>query len=385
MLWKNVGLLSSLPKEIFTKVADALKPMSFQKGDILLTQGEISNMFYIIKKGKVEIVYDNKGEKTRLKVCLPNDSIGELSIISNTASSASAIALEKVVCMALDSVSFINFVGPYLGKIGEEAKKRDMDSIVDLLSKFQFFETLSNEERVKLANVLTHKTFHDKDYITREGTSGDDLEFYIIISGQVRITKNSDLNNTIAMLSGGDYLGEATLLTGNPRNANAVAVGLVETLTLDRKNFDLLLSEYFAKDKKVLERNNLNSIVITKRRASAFKPLSVAAPGMPVNSSKQMSKRARASIADLSKIKDEMENNPQYLSDEELNLDNDNDNINTVLEENRNVAKKPHFIILKVLSGPLRSEIFAVDGDLITIGKGICTITINDSSLNSHH
>lgn len=340
MLWKNVSLLSLLPKEIFTKVADALKPVVFNKGDCLLVQGEIGTKFYIIKSGKVEIVYNNKGEKTRLRVCGANDAIGELSIISHTSYSASAIAMEKVVCLSLDSVSFINFVGPYIGTISEEAKKRDMDSIVDLLSKFQLFETLSNEVRVKLANVVYHKTFHDKDYITREGASGDDLEFYIIISGTVRITKRADINSTLAMLNGGDFLGEASLLTGNPRNADAVAVGLVETLALSRENFDSILKEYFANDLKVLERNNLKPNFLAKRKLSTFKPLNISE--VTPKGSGQISRRARASIANLGSMASELENSESYLSDEELQLDGDNVNINNVLEDHQNVVKKPH-------------------------------------------
>lgn len=247
-LWKDVSLLSLLPKEIFTKVADALKPVTFSEGEYLLQQGEIGTIFYIIKKGKVDIVYTSKGEKTLLRTCGPNDALGELSIINGTTYSASAIAAtEAVECMALDSVSFLNYVGPYIGTIGEAARKRDMDTYVDLLTQLNFFNTLPHDEIVKIANVCQPKTFHDKEYLTKEDETGQNLDFYVIISGQVRITKSIDLESTITVLSNGDYLGEKALLTGNPRNANAIAVGLVETLSLGRSDFDLYLKDHLLK------------------------------------------------------------------------------------------------------------------------------------------
>lgn len=96
-MWKDVSLLSLLPREIFTKVAESLKPVTFTEGEYLLQQGEIGTIFYVIKKGKVDIVYTSKGERTLLRQCGINDSLGELSIINGTTYSASAIAASPVL------------------------------------------------------------------------------------------------------------------------------------------------------------------------------------------------------------------------------------------------------------------------------------------------
>lgn len=424
-LWKDVSLLSLLPKEIFTKVADALKPVTFSEGEYLLQQGEIGTIFYIIKKGKVDIIYTSKGEKTLLKTCGPNDALGELSIINGTTYSASAIATtETVECMALDSVSFLNYVGPYIGTIGEAARKRDMDTYVDLLSQLNFFNTLPHDEIVKIANVCHPKTFHDKEYLTKEGETGQNLDFYIIISGQVRITKSIDLENTITMLSNGDYLGEKALLTGNPRNANAIAVGLVETLSLERSDFELYLKDHLLKYlgendvnndvnnnqnngldgngmMKDMSKPNINSFTqqLKTRRLSEQKPLEIQQPVI-----KPAVRNTLANIAEDPEEEDEDGNgggggggmggngeddeevdhasNPSYFSDEELQIESEND---IEIFESLSGLKKSHYIILKVLSGPLRQAIYVMEGDLITIGTGVCTISINDSSLNSLH
>lgn len=184
--------------------------------------------------------------------------------------------------MSLDSISFLNYVGPYIGKIGEEARKRDMETCIDILSKIHFFSSLSHDELVKVANVCTPKTFHDKEYITREGETGQNLEFYIIISGQVRVTKGADIDNTIAVLSSGDFLGEVSLLTGNARNANAVAVGLVDTYAIGRTDFNALIKDQLNKYMgNVTPDLTPYTQKLKPRKLSESKPLEIVQPNHP--------------------------------------------------------------------------------------------------------
>lgn len=69
------------------------------------------------------------------------------------------------------------------------------------------------------------------------------------------------------------------------------------------------------------------------------------------------------------------------LTEEELDLGEDDE----MLYDRTTAAQKPHYIVLKVLSGPLRRELYIIESELITIGRGVCTLSINDLSLSPIH
>lgn len=246
-LWKDVSLLSLLPKEVFTKVADAFKPIRFTKGSTIIQQGEESDNFYIIKQGTADVFFFRRGNRIRLKTCGPNSYIGELDLINNCNYTATVVATSDYVdCLSLDQATFVNFVGPYIGAIGEEARKRDVQTIVNVLEKFPFFNLLPTDVHVALSNHLKNKSFHDGEVIIKEGDT-ENIVFYIILNGEVKITKNEDPTSVITILKNGDYFGELACLSKGPRSANVIANGLVETLYLDLPHFEEILSSYFIK------------------------------------------------------------------------------------------------------------------------------------------
>lgn len=79
----------------------------------------------------------------------------------------------------------------------------------------------------------------DKEVIVNQGDEGD--KFYIICSGRVKIVK--DGQELPYALSKGDYFGEKALIERVPRAATLVAVGPVETLSIDSNGFYLLFLE----------------------------------------------------------------------------------------------------------------------------------------------
>src|SRR5574344_799235 len=74
-----------------------------------------------------------------------------------------------------------------------------------------------------------------------ECQSGQDM--FIIQEGSVRITKVSDGNEvTLALLKKGDMFGEMALLENKPRSASAIAHEDCRLMTVNRQNFDQMVS-----------------------------------------------------------------------------------------------------------------------------------------------
>lgn len=82
------------------------------------------------------------------------------------------------------------------------------------------------------------KTIHKKpgDIIVREGEETD--EAYIILSGQVEVTKKG---NSIAVLKENSIFGEIALVDQRPRTATCTAKTAVTLGMVTRKNFKELI------------------------------------------------------------------------------------------------------------------------------------------------
>ncbi len=101
-----------------------------------------------------------------------------------------------------------------------------------LLSQLDLFAPFSAEEKADLARAAGERRFGKGEALIREGQQGD--TFYVIVSGEVAVARGG---TEVARLARGAYLGEMSLLTGDPRSATVVATSDVVVLELDRDAF----------------------------------------------------------------------------------------------------------------------------------------------------
>jgi CRP/FNR family transcriptional regulator, cyclic AMP receptor protein len=107
----------------------------------------------------------------------------------------------------------------------------------ELLRSVPIFSRLNDEHLRILVGSLGTCTFERGDAIVRQGDVGDKL--YIIVSGQVRIFTINEAGQELSLIiyRPGDFLGELSLLDGQPRSASAEAMRRTTTLTLHRAAF----------------------------------------------------------------------------------------------------------------------------------------------------
>ncbi len=120
-----------------------------------------------------------------------------------------------------------------------------MFHISEVLKKVPFFRTLGKEGIDFVVERLKFKPFDENEVICQIGDPGDKM--YIIISGRVKVLVKSeeDGNETIiAYLGSGDYFGEMSLLTGEPRSASVITVEPSEMFILNKADFDVIVERY---------------------------------------------------------------------------------------------------------------------------------------------
>jgi CRP/FNR family transcriptional regulator, cyclic AMP receptor protein len=80
--------------------------VDFKKGDYIFREGDVSDVMYMIHKGRVQI---SKGMGTfdeKIRVLEEGEFIGEMAVINSKPRSASAVALDDCVLIKMDRDSF---------------------------------------------------------------------------------------------------------------------------------------------------------------------------------------------------------------------------------------------------------------------------------------
>jgi small-conductance mechanosensitive channel/CRP-like cAMP-binding protein len=110
------------------------------------------------------------------------------------------------------------------------------------LSRVPLLAPLTPDELAHLAAQLSRLPFAIGESIVREGEPGE--SFYLIERGAVAImigTGDGSMR-TISRMGAGDYFGEMSLLTGEPRSATVVAESDVAVLEIKRADFEQILA-----------------------------------------------------------------------------------------------------------------------------------------------
>jgi small-conductance mechanosensitive channel/CRP-like cAMP-binding protein len=122
----------------------------------------------------------------------------------------------------------------YMEHKPEEASPEEVfTTISDRLNRVSIFAPLSDEDIEKLANSSTSRIYAPGEAIVRQGQEGNSM--FVVIHGSVKVQiPEHDYQKTINTLGENDFFGEMSLLTGEPRTANVVAVTESEVLRIDR-------------------------------------------------------------------------------------------------------------------------------------------------------
>jgi small-conductance mechanosensitive channel/CRP-like cAMP-binding protein len=109
------------------------------------------------------------------------------------------------------------------------------------LEQVDLFSNLAPDEIQMLARGLSEKRFAAGEAILRQGQPGDSM--FIIVEGRVHVSLGQqDINRTLASLGAGDFIGEMSLMTGEPRSASCLAASDVLTFELGHAAVQSLLT-----------------------------------------------------------------------------------------------------------------------------------------------
>ena len=115
---------------------------------------------------------------------------------------------------------------------------------IKLLQSVALFWDLNDEELGYISEKMVSRQYDTGNYIFLEESDGE--QCFLVVKGSVKITRLSKEGREVilAMLNQGDFFGEMSLLDGESRSANVIALEKTEVLTLNRKDFLIVLHDY---------------------------------------------------------------------------------------------------------------------------------------------
>ena len=115
---------------------------------------------------------------------------------------------------------------------------------IKLLQSVELFWDLKDEELGYISEKMVARKYEPGNYIFLEESDGE--QCFFVVKGSVKVTRLSKEGREVilAMLNQGDFFGEMSLLDGKSRSANVIALEKTEVLTLNRKDFLIVLHEY---------------------------------------------------------------------------------------------------------------------------------------------
>jgi CRP/FNR family cyclic AMP-dependent transcriptional regulator len=118
---------------------------------------------------------------------------------------------------------------------------------VELLKRVPLFAECSLRELGEIATVADEMHFPAGRTLIAEGRPG--REFFVVVEGSVEILRGGE---PVGRHDGWSFYGEASLLTGKPRNATVTTSSPVRALVITDRAFHRLLADSPSIQRKIL-------------------------------------------------------------------------------------------------------------------------------------
>ena len=214
------------------------------KESTIYNMDDLSNYFYIIKKGKVNLIKNKEHQKNYskeiieiendkfLKTLGPWDSFGDISFFNGKKRNEITIAEDNVELYLINSESYRELI-----KKNNEIILREK---FNFLNNISIFESLDKISKYNVAQKLKKKEFEPNIKIISRGEVGDKL--YIIKEGIVTCKIGV---KEIRKISNNEYFGENTLLIEQKRGADIITLQKCICYELSKDDLKEALSKDF--------------------------------------------------------------------------------------------------------------------------------------------
>jgi len=234
---RKVAFLSKLDESNLLRIADALTSVTFPEGERIINKGDVGEVFYIIREGKVKVHDIGFGDSQYVDQELgPGDWFGERALLTGDVRSANISAITNCTTLCLSRDTFEKILGPLQDLIDHAMKKRTLEGVpIFANSQLQPFET------ARLTDLLQERSFPAGTVLAEEGRPFDQ-NLYIVRRGRIVVASSS---GQIKTLVDADYFGENWLKIepGSPSMQTITVQADTECGVLSRADIESVIGD----------------------------------------------------------------------------------------------------------------------------------------------
>lgn len=238
---KSIVFTKHLTRMEIGVLADAMSPVCFAAGHIILHEGEEGDQFYIVQDGVCHVEVKGLGKVMEI----PNSTVrdkprryfGELALLYDAPRAATVTAGTMVQAWCLDRKTFKCIL--------QDSDSKKISLYARFIQSVPIFKNLTIAQTHTLCQSLTPVDYAEGDIVINQGEIGN--EFFVIESGEADCLKRLDQDGPnaseklVATCKEGDFFGELALLKDAPRAATVKAKTPLSVVKIDRPTFKRMI------------------------------------------------------------------------------------------------------------------------------------------------
>ncbi|MGB2832695.1 MAG: cyclic nucleotide-binding domain-containing protein [Methylotenera sp.] len=219
-----LAMLNTLQLRELVLESNILQPAA---GDVIFERNDYSTTFFFIIEGELDVLIDeDEKPDARLKA---GEFFGEMALVSGRRRAGTVRASTPCVLIETPRRVMQKLIGSVKSMrrvLNEVAIKSVVQICIGL--------SLSEEDLNNLANNATLKSYAAGEELFHEGDKADGL--YLIQSGSVTVSHTIGGREVVLFyVAAGHYVGEMSLVSGEPRYATVRAAVVTEAVLIDAK------------------------------------------------------------------------------------------------------------------------------------------------------
>lgn len=221
-----------LPHDVTASLLANSLVRPLEQDEVLCRQNMTSQSMFLIISGELEVSIPSDEHIIALAKRYKGDLIGEISALFMMPHIATVTASQPSVVLEIPTEIFIGIIDgndDLHSAILSRCKNRIMETA---LRQVPAFRELNQEEFNELCYLSSMTTAKKGEPIINEGDN--EYTIYVICKGAVRVFTNINGRDvTVALRRAGEFFGEYSYLTGQPRTASVVALSDLQLVKLE--------------------------------------------------------------------------------------------------------------------------------------------------------
>src|SRR5262249_27026587 len=202
----------AMPEEVKRLVADACEIVTYDFGNVIVSEGDDADAFYVLVSGTARVVKQaGGGDEVSLNLLRRGDSFGEIGLVDESTRVATVRASGPVQALRLDRGVFRALTRRHPEVRAQFERLARSRSAQNLLRLHSMFRALPVEDLERLAAELELVEVAEHEVVIREGDAPGPM--YLVDEGRLRTFVDADgAQEDIEYLRKGDLFGEGSLL-----------------------------------------------------------------------------------------------------------------------------------------------------------------------------